>query len=281
MDQNYEKVGFIGAGNMAEAIAGALIDSGVYKSKNIMMSDINTDRLDFIKNTYGVEITTNSDDLVMNSDIIILSVKPQVMEKVLDNICSSFETNKRKLFISIAAGIKSEKIESYLYNNITDEAKSLLPVVRVMPNTPSMVLSGMSGMSVNNHCTDSDVEVTRVILESMGKVIQVKEEEIDAITAMSGSGPAYIFYFIESMMQAGVDMGFSDAVTKLLTLETFKGALKLMEKSGKSPAVLRKNVTSPGGTTEAALKVMEDRNIKNSIVDAIKTAKRRSIELSG
>ncbi len=281
MDQNYEKVGFIGAGNMAEAIAGALIGSGVYKNKNIMMSDINTDRLDFIKNMYGAEITTNSADLVMKSDIIILSVKPQIMETVLNNITSSFETNNRKLFISIAAGIKSEKIESYLYNNKTDETKSLLPVVRVMPNTPSMVLSGMSGMSVNKYCTDSDIEVTRVILQSMGKVIQVKEEEIDAITAMSGSGPAYIFYFIESMMQAGVDMGFSDDVTKLLTLETFKGALKLMEKSGESPDVLRKNVTSPGGTTEAALKVMEDRNIKNSIVDAIKTAKKRSIELSG
>ena len=276
-----EKIGFIGAGNMAEAIGAALVQKGIFDKSNISMSDINEERLSFVKGKYGIQTTTNSTDLVRENDIIVLSVKPQVMDKVLGDIRGSFETDKRKLFISIAAGITTEKIEEYLYRGLSDEQKELLPVVRVMPNTPCMVFSGMSAMGCNKNCNTKDVFITRVILESMGKVIQVDEKEIDAVTAMSGSGPAYVFYFIESMIKAGIDLGFSDDVAGLLTLETFKGAIKLLEESHDTPQKLRENVTSKGGTTEAALKVMETSNLKEIIAKAIKAAQQRSVELSG
>lgn len=276
-----ERVGFIGAGNMAEAIASALVQKGIFDKNNISMADIDEDRLNFVKGKYGVQTTSNITDLVKENDIIILSVKPQVMDKVLGEISGSFNTDKRKLFVSIAAGITTEKIEKYLYRGMEDEKTEMLPVVRVMPNTPCMVFSGMSAMGCNKNCNTKDIFITRVILESMGKVIQVEEKEIDAVTAMSGSGPAYVFYFIESMVKAGLDLGFSDDVARLLTLETFKGAIKLLEESSETPEKLRENVTSKGGTTEAALKVMESKNLKEIIAEAIKAAQQRSVELSG
>jgi pyrroline-5-carboxylate reductase len=159
--------------------------------------------------------------------------------------------------------------------------RTRMPLIRVMPNTPALVLAGMSGMSPNRHATAEDIEITRRILEAMGQVRELPEADLDGVTALSGSGPAYVFYFIESMIKAGESLGFDLATASALTLATFEGALKLLAESGEAPAELRRKVTSPGGTTEAALRVLEDQQVDRHIVDAVTAAARRSKELRG
>ena len=183
--------------------------------------------------------------------------------------------------ISIAAGFPLRKIEKSLYQKLNKQACQKLPIIRVMPNTPALVLAGMSGMSANRNATQEDVKTPRTILEAMGKVIEFKEESLDAVTALSASGPAYIFYLVESMIQAGINLGLKPDDAVLLSITTLRGAAKLLEESKESPESLRHKVTSPGGTTEAALKVLEQYDFKPGIIEAIAAATRRSKELRG
>lgn len=282
MTSQKNKIGFIGCGNMAEAIIGALIRSDLFKPESIHGSDANTNRLGFIAEKYGIQTAADNVRVFDACDIIILAVKPQFMNDVLAEITSaaSYPDTAGKLVISIAAGISLQKFENALYQPIPDENRKTIPIIRVMPNTPSLVLSGMSGMSPNRYAGRDEIALTRKILESMGRVIQVEEKFLDAVTAVSGSGPAYVFFFIESMIQAGVELKLSEEESRLLTIETFKGALTLLEKSGESPEELRKKVTSPGGTTEAALNVMHEKALKEIIKSAIRAAAHRSEELS-
>jgi pyrroline-5-carboxylate reductase len=186
----------------------------------------------------------------------------------------------RKLFISIAAGIPIRKMEALLYAPLDEGMRKKLPIIRVMPNTPALVLAGMSGMSANANATPEDLETTRTILGALGKVMEFKEADLDAVTALSGSGPAYVFYFIESMIAGGLAAGLEPDASETLTLQTLEGALKLLRERKEPPEDLRRKVTSPGGTTEAALKVMESHQVKQNIVAAIVAAARRSQELS-
>jgi pyrroline-5-carboxylate reductase len=185
-----------------------------------------------------------------------------------------------KLVISIAAGIRIEKIETALLGGLSPEKHSLLPIIRVMPNTPALVLKGVSGMSANSHASVGDVEAARRILSAMGTVVLFDESDLDAVTAVSGSGPAYVFYLAESMINAGVELGLSMESARELAVGTIKGAVALMEQGGESPEELRRKVTSPGGTTEAAFKVLNADGAQASIVKAIKAAAARSTELS-
>ncbi len=278
-----KKIGFIGAGNMGEAMVGALIQSKTMSASMIYVNDVVDERLDLFKKMYGVH--TGSDNLFLFSecDIIVLAVKPQSMDKVISGITDNgdYNVSGRKLVISIAAGVPIKKLEALLYKNLDSEGIKNLSIVRVMPNMPCLVLEGMSGMSVNKNVTDEEVKITRTILESMGKVLGFEEKDLNAVTAMSGSGPAYIFYLVESMMAAGVGLGLGEDEASELTLTTIKGAVKLLEEMKASPVELRRKVTSPGGTTEAAFNVMEKNNVKESIVEAITAAARRSEELSG
>ncbi|MDP3285217.1 MAG: pyrroline-5-carboxylate reductase [Desulfobacterales bacterium] len=276
------KTGFIGAGNMAEAFIGAVIRAGIIPSSMIYASDVNPERLNMLKKTYGISVTDDNFKVFSMCDIVVLAVKPQQMSDVLSHITSRKEygIERRKIAISIAAGVPLGKLESFLYAPLEKEKSGKLPIIRVMPNTPALVLAGISGMTPNRNAVPDDISTSRTILEAMGKVIEFKEEALDAVTALSGSGPAYVFYLIESMIQGGIDMGLDPYDASILTLTTLKGSVALIEEIGESPELLRRRVTSPGGTTEEAFKVLEKKRVKETIIEAIAAAARRSKELS-
>ena len=206
-----KKIGFIGAGNMGEAFIGALLKTDISMAGRIFTSDVNEKRLAHLKEQYGIETTTDNGTLFQMVDIVVLAVKPQQIVEVLSNISSSpgYRISFRKLVISIAAGTTLRKIEDLLYSGLDDTSKKNLPIIRVMPNTPALVLSAMAGMSLNANCTPDDAQTTRTLLTAMGKVIEFPEEYLDAVTGISGSGPAYVFYFIEAMNEAGINLGLS------------------------------------------------------------------------
>jgi len=276
------RIGFIGGGNMAEAFIGALIRSKTVPAYNIFVSDVNPRRLDLLRRTHRVETTPDNHRVFSATDVTILAVKPQQMPPVLSELAGSrvATPRKKKRIISIAAGFPIRKIEACLYAPLSETGKKRLPVIRVMPNTPAQVLKGVSGMSPNRYATREDIRITRKILSSIGRVLEFPEKDLDAVTALSGSGPAYVFYFIESLCNAGLRLGLKKKDAAILTVETFRGALALLEERGESPEALRREVTSPGGTTEAALGVLEKGRVGHCIVEAVAAAKKRAQELS-
>jgi len=276
------KTGIIGAGNMGEAFAGAMIKAKIFSPSMIFLSDINQARLDFLNKKYGVLTTTDNIKLFLDCDVVLLAVKPQHIKDLLEQITldEKYSVARRKIVISIAAGIPIHKIEKFLYAPLDEKIQKNLPVIRVMPNTPSLVLSGMSGISLNKNVSKEDYGIAVTILEAMGKVTKFDEKALDAVTALSGSGPAYVFYLIESMVEGGVKLGLDPEDAFTLTLSTLKGAVALIEELKESPEALRQKVTSPGGTTEAAIKVFKEKKVKDSIVEAMAAAAARSKDLS-
>jgi pyrroline-5-carboxylate reductase len=281
MKDIHKAIGFIGAGTMGEAMIGALISSGTFNASSITACDTNMDRLDTLKRGYGIHVTEDCTALFSQSDVIILAVKPHIVGNILQLIAGdkNYRIVQRKLVISIAAGVTISKLENFLYESLDSTTRSQLPIIRVMPNTPSLVMAGMSGMSPNSHTTASDLAIAKTILKAMGNVIEFKEADLDAVTAISGSGPAYVFYYIESMIEAGVRAGLSAEDASQLVVTTIKGAVKLLEEKGDSPQHLRRLVTTPGGTTEAAIKVLEARHVQQAIVEAIAAAAEKSREI--
>jgi len=263
-----KKIGFIGSGNMGEAFVGALIQTGIFSSSMIYASDISEKRLDILNKTYGISVMKDNFKLFSECEIVILAVKPQHIYQVLSQISEheDYQIPNRKIVISIAAGIPLRKIEDLLYNSLDNESRERLPIIRVMPNTPALVLAGMSGMSPNKYAKAEDVKTIKIILEAIGKVIEFKEEDLDAVTALSGSGPAYVFYIAEAMIEGGIKVGLEPDKAAVLTVATIQGALKLMEKSSESPEILRQKVTSPGGTTEAAFKILDKNRVKQNVI---------------
>ena len=276
-------VGFIGAGNMAEAIAGALISANTVVASNILMGDIDEGRLKRMAEAYAVQTTTDNLDVFVRSKVVVLAVKPQKVAEAVSALTqgSGYAVAARKQFISICAGVRIEKLESMLYPPLSEKDRKRLPIIRVMPNTPALVLEGMSVMSPNRNATAKDLDLTRTLLESMGRVLPFEETLLDAVTAMSGSGPAYLFYLAEAMERAGEKLGFSGPESRTLTLQTLKGAVALLEKTGAPPEALRRKVTSPEGTTQAATDVLDAAKVMETVVDAVCAAARRSEELSG
>ena len=281
MSELNKKIGFVGAGNMGEAFVGAIIKANIFSPSMICVSDINNRRLDIFRSNYGVSVMNDNIKLFSECDVVIFAVKPQQIDQVLSQIAKQegYNIPNRKVIVSIAAGIPLRKIEDLLYTSIDEKSRERLPIIRVMPNTPALVLAGISGMSANRYASAEDVSNIRTILEATGKVIEFKEEELDAVTALSGSGPAYVFYLIESMIEGGIDAGLDPGDAAVLTITTLKGALALMEQQNESPELLRRRVTSPGGTTEAAFKVLENNRVKENIIEAIAAAAKRSKEL--
>jgi pyrroline-5-carboxylate reductase len=266
-------IGFIGSGNMAEALIKGIISAKVYEPSNIMVSDIKEERLEFLAGKYEVKVCRDSDKLASRVDTVVLSVKPQNMSDVLENIKDCI--GSVKLVISIAAGIKVQKIASVLGD---------IAIIRVMPNTPALIGEGAAALFANQKAKEMIGE-TLTIFSAVGKAVVVEDEGlIDAVTAVSGSGPAYFFLLMEEMIKAAIELGLPEDTAKDLVLQTARGAGLLASKSHKnaeSPAMLRKKVTSPGGTTEAALKVFTEGNFGTLVSDALKRACQRSIELSG
>lgn len=267
------KIGFIGAGNMAGALIKGIISAEVFSARDVLVYDIVQERLSQLSEQFGVEVAVSSTKLVEIADIIVLSVKPQNFTEVLEGIKG--RVGKEKLVISIAAGVTTSSIAEFL----PDAA-----IIRVMPNTPALVGEGATAIysrNADNKAVDSVVK----IFSAVGKAVVVEKEElIDAVTAVSGSGPAYFFLLMEEMIKAGVKLGLSEDVAKELVLQTAKGAAILAGKADENkegPAELRKKVTSPGGTTEAALKVFAENQFNELVSNALKAACDRSKELSG
>lgn len=260
---------FVGAGNMAEAIARAAIDRKVLTPAQIAAADPVHDRRQVFADM-GVTVGPDAVSLARGSRQILLAVKPQQLAS-LGELLGTVDP-QMQVVVSIMAGIPSRRIESM----IGGPAR----VVRVMPNTPLMAGQGMAGLSLGSHAQQGDAELAMRLMSAAGKAVLVDEADLDAITAVSGSGPAYLFYLAEAMHRAAVELGLRDHAD-LLVRQTLLGAATLLAESDLSPAELRKRVTSPGGTTEAAIAHMDGNVTQQVIINAVKAAQRRSLELAG
>ncbi len=265
-----KKIGIIGCGNMGEALLSRL-STVVEKSISLMVSEFDAKRRDYIQSKYKIIVETDNNAVVKFADVIILAVKPKDFDNLLKNeICCG--ASKNKLIITIAAGITTKYIEGIIGKDI--------PVIRVMPNMAAAAGESMSSISAGSSATAKDIVAAKEIFSTIGDVVEVDEKFVDAVTAVSGSGPAYFFYLIESLIDSGVAAGLDRDVAKRLVLKTASGSARLLEALKEDPAVLRARVTSKGGTTEAAIKVFESKKFKDIVKKAVSAAKKRSKGLS-
>jgi len=271
MNLNDSKICFIGAGNMASCIIGGLLKNGFPAQQVIASAPSSEKNLSTLRDTLKIETSTNNPQAVSNADIIVLSVKPQVLQSVCEEISSSL--SHQPLIISIAAGISIDSIHSWLGND--------LPIIRCMPNTPSQVLKGASGLIENKQVSDAQKQAASELFAAIGIVEWVKDEsQIHAVTALSGSGPAYIFLVIEAMEAAAIKQGLSPETARKLAAQTVAGAAEMVLNSDIEPAQLKRNVMSPGGTTERAIHTFESLGLVSIFESAINAAAERSIEMS-
>lgn len=266
----FPSLGFLGAGNMAGAIVRATVGKGLLPPGAVRVFDVLAEKTDALRDELGIGVAPSAGDLFDSCDAIVLATKPQDLRKALAD--SGARVRANHLLISIAAGIRAASIEAILPPGAR--------VVRVMPNTPAMVGEGAAGVAAGTSATRADVEATVALFGAVGFAAEVDESLLDAVTALSGSGPAYVFRFMEAMQAAGESLGLAPELARDLALRTFLGAAKLAAESPEPPAELRRRVTSPGGTTAAALRVFEDGGFENLVRDALTAARDRSIELS-
>ncbi|WP_298436521.1 pyrroline-5-carboxylate reductase [Geobacter sp.] len=262
------KLGFIGGGNMAEAIIKGLL-AGRVPAADILVAEPVAPRREELRSRYGVDARAENTDVVTASDAVILAVKPQLFRGVIAGMGSG--SLDGKLLISIMAGVTAAAIE--------EACDGPVRVIRVMPNTPALVLHGASALSRGTHATDEDLFFARGIFDLVGTSCVVEEKLMDAVTGLSGSGPAYVFTFIEALSDAGVKNGLPRDVAARLAAQTVLGAAKLVMESGEHPAILREKVTSPGGTTIAGLASLEQNGFRGMVIGAVDAATTRSAEL--
>lgn len=265
-----KKIGFIGGGNMAEALLRGL-QAGGFPAADITVAEPVDERRKFLADRYGVTVTTDNVDVATTCDIVILAIKPQMVTPVLTQIAPALAPGTR--LISIMAGVKSAAIEAAVPTGVR--------VVRVMPNTPALVLEGATAICAGKSAGDEDVSLARRIFDLVGKTWQVDEKLMDAVTGLSGSGPAYILTVIEALSDAGVKNGLPRDIAAGLAMQTVFGTAKLLLETRDHPAVLRDKVTSPGGTTIAGLHVMEREGVRGILINAVDAATARSKELGG
>jgi pyrroline-5-carboxylate reductase len=265
------ELGIIGAGLMAEAIARGVIQSGFLRANQMIAADVSAERRELFSSSLRIGCVEDNAQAAAQSKNILLSVKPYQMEAALAGIGAVLPAES--LVISIAAGIGSKFIETHLGSS------KQWRVVRAMPNTPMLVGAGMVAIAAGSHATADDLTQARKIFESAARVVEVSEDKMDAVTAISGSGPAYFFFLVEQMIRAGVEMGLSADESRTLAIQTAVGAAKMMGQSTDSPAEHRRRVTTPNGTTHAAISHMEASGWPNITVEALKAAARRSREL--
>lgn len=261
-------VGFIGTGNMGQALIRGIIKKGVYTSKDIIIFDIAKDKTEKLSSEVGVKVASSATDLVEGVQVVILAVKPDKIIPVVDEL---MDLLKNKLVISIAAGISL----SILLDRLGNDAR----VVRVMPNTPAMVLEGASGIACSETCTDKDIQVAKTIFSAVGICVILEENLLDAITGLSGSGPAFCFMFIEALADGGVKAGLPRDIALKIAAATLKGSAQLVLETGSHPGVLKDMVTSPSGTTIEGISVLEKRGFRSAVMDAVFAAYKRSREL--
>ena len=264
-------IGFIGAGNMGGAIIRGLTQSGTVNKANIIVSDINKDRIREIAESYDVNAAESNIDLMKKADIVVIGVKPHHVDALLDEISPASRAGQ--VFISIVAGAPVEKYSSKLH--------PASGIVRVMPNTPASVLAGAAAIYAGPNVSPEDLASAVEIFECTGKVVVIQNEALmDAVTGLSGSGPAYVFLIIEALADAGVQLGLARKEASMLAAQTVYGAAKMLLETGKSPGELKEMVTTPGGTTAAGLRMLERGNFRSAIMDAVEAAARRAGELA-
>jgi pyrroline-5-carboxylate reductase len=264
-----KEIAFLGGGNMAEALIKGLIAAGTTKPDRILVADVSSDRLGYLNKTYGVIAQKNNLEAARGADIVILSVKPAVIEKVLAEIASVLDD--KKLVISIAAGIALAKLEKAL--------KDGSRVVRVMPNTPALVLAGAAALAAGKHATPEDLAAAQGIFHSVGRTVIVEEKLMDAVTGLAGSGPAYVFMIIDALSDAGVKAGLPRPLALELAAQTVYGSAKMVLETGEHPGKLKDMVTSPGGTTIEGLHALEKGKLRATLMNAVEAATARSREL--
>lgn len=263
------RLGIIGGGAMGEAFAGGVISSGWLKPTDITIADIDESRQKRLREQLGVNVASDNVLTATNADIVLLAVKPSVVPTVLDAIG---EYLRSQLVISIAAGVSLDAMQSRLKDNIG--------VIRAMPNTPSRIGAGAIGFSAGRAVTPQQIDLAVKLFESVGICIEVPERLIDAVTGLSGSGPAYVYLMIEAMSDAGVRAGLTRPDALKLAAQTVYGAAKMVIDHNEHPAVLKDQVTSPGGTTIAGVAALEKAGFRSAIMEAVKAAAKRSAELS-
>ncbi len=256
---------------MARSLVGGLIANG-YSRDAIVVSDLSEDARKYVADNFSVRVEESNHAVVAASSTVVLALKPQVMQSALTSVAGSLQSAS-PLLISIAAGIRLDDLDSWSGGNLS--------IVRVMPNTPALIQKGVSAMYANPEVSDEEKTVVQNIMSAVGKTVWLPEERLmNVVTAVSGSGPAYFFYLIECIEEAAIELGLEHETAHLLATETAVGAALLSATSSESPAILRQRVTSPGGTTAAALNVLNEAKVKQSIVSAIRAAEERSIEMS-
>jgi len=263
-------LGFIGGGRMAEALISGVLSAKLYKSEQIQVGDPDATRLDHLKKQYGVQVGVSNHDIVVSSDVVVLAVKPQVMAEALKGVGA---VSTKRLVISVVAGVRISRIMEACGRHTR--------VVRAMPNTPAMVGEGMTALAIGPGVGEDGIACARQIFESVGRVVSVEERLMDAVTGLSGSGPAYVFLAIEAMADGGVKMGLPRETAGLLAAQTVLGAARLVLETGQHPARLKDQVASPGGTTIAGLHRLEQGGLRAVLIDAVEAATKRSQELGG
>jgi pyrroline-5-carboxylate reductase len=263
-------IGFIGAGNMAEAIISGLIKKALIKPQGIEVFDIKQERMDHLKSAFGIECAASILELVRSQDTLILAIKPDQISTLLQGIKGSLAG---KLIISIAAGVTLKSMLDVL----GPQAK----IVRVMPNTPALVLQGATVLAASSSCTEQDKEIAKEIFFAVGICLEMDEKFINAVTALSGSGPAFCFLFLEAMCDGAVKAGLPRDVALQLAAATMKGAGAMVLELGKHPGQLKDMVTSPSGTTIEGISVLESKGFRSAVIEAITAAYKRAEAMSG
>ena len=271
------KIAFLGCGNMAQSLIGGLISDG-FNPADIIVADPVPQATDLANDKWQVEVAENNNAAVALADVVVLAIKPQQMKTVLTGLSGSLDD---KLLISIAAGVQTGDMRQWASESAGKNATGKIAVVRCMPNTPALLQQGATGLYADNNVNDAQRTAAEKILAAAGTTAWVdSEEQLDAITALSGSGPAYFFLLIESMTNAGVNLGLPKTLATNFAVQTALGAAQMAANSGLEPAQLRANVTSPAGTTEAALNSFNDDNFTQTVHSAMQAAKLRAQELS-
>jgi pyrroline-5-carboxylate reductase len=262
-----QSIGFIGGGNMAEAIIGGIRKAD--RERQIRVCERQKKRLEYLVDKYNI-IASDAQELMENSEVLIIAVKPKDVQEVLEQL-RNYIINGR-LIISIAAGIPLKLFYKYLPN---------VTVIRAMPNTSTAVLHSMTGLVRGKNVSQEQVETAEQIFSAIGRVLWIPEEKMNALIALSASGPAYFYLFTESLIQAGIKLGLTEREAELLARETLVGAGKMLTESEKSPAKLREEVTSPNGTTYAALSVFQEKELTQIVIKAAQACARRAGEMEG
>jgi len=264
-------ISFIGAGNMASAIIGGMLDSG-FNASSIWASAPNDDHLQSIRKRFGISVTTDNRYCAQQADMLVLAVKPQAMADVCRDI-APIAQNTRPLMVSIAAGLSADTLDEWLGGG--------LPIVRVMPNTPSLVGKGAAGLFASEGVTSTQKEMVQSVFEGVGIAVWVEDEALlHGVTALSGSGPAYFFLMLESLEAAAIEAGVNPETARQLAIQTMAGAAEMAAKSEHDPAQLKKNVMSPGGVTEQAIHTFEEGGMRDLVKKAYNAAYKRSEEMA-